>query len=77
MPRVKLLLDKGKADNDELNKSDWTNWCGTSAMTTDVRPYFFPPQILTFTSRASRAVCNDHFQTNSLTRLLLPLRLGT
>ncbi|KAG9122328.1 hypothetical protein FRC07_001357 [Ceratobasidium sp. 392] len=27
--------DKGKADNDENNKSEWTNWCGTSAMTTD------------------------------------------
>jgi hypothetical protein len=30
-------LDKGKADNDERNKTEWTNWCGTSAMTTDVR----------------------------------------
>ncbi|KAG8680877.1 hypothetical protein FRC08_015986, partial [Ceratobasidium sp. 394] len=27
--------DKGKADNDELHKTEWTNWCGTSAMTTD------------------------------------------
>ncbi|KAH7341673.1 hypothetical protein B0J17DRAFT_268063 [Rhizoctonia solani] len=29
------IVDKGKADNDELNKTQWTNWCGTSAMTTD------------------------------------------
>ncbi|CAE6505131.1 unnamed protein product [Rhizoctonia solani] len=29
------IVDKGKADNDELNKTHWTNWCGTSAMTTD------------------------------------------
>ncbi|CAE6354072.1 unnamed protein product [Rhizoctonia solani] len=29
------IVDKGKADDDELNKTDWTNWCGTSAMTTD------------------------------------------
>ncbi|KAG9078748.1 hypothetical protein FS749_009192 [Ceratobasidium sp. UAMH 11750] len=29
------IIDKGKADNDELHKTEWTNWCGTSAMTTD------------------------------------------
>ncbi|KAG8763654.1 hypothetical protein FRC11_014631 [Ceratobasidium sp. 423] len=29
------IVDKGKADNDEFNKTHWTNWCGTSAMTTD------------------------------------------
>ncbi|KAJ1307638.1 hypothetical protein OPQ81_001732 [Rhizoctonia solani] len=29
------IVDKAKADNDELNKTQWTNWCGTSAMTTD------------------------------------------
>ncbi|KAB5596197.1 hypothetical protein CTheo_469 [Ceratobasidium theobromae] len=29
------IVDKGKADNDELHKTDWTNWCGTAAMTTD------------------------------------------
>ncbi|KAF8604222.1 hypothetical protein BDV93DRAFT_110352 [Ceratobasidium sp. AG-I] len=29
------IVDKGKADNDENNKTQWTNWCGTSAMTTD------------------------------------------
>ncbi|GAB1525103.1 hypothetical protein RhiTH_008260 [Rhizoctonia solani] len=33
--RETIRLDKGKADNDELNKTHWTNWCGTSAMTTD------------------------------------------
>ncbi|CAE6461651.1 unnamed protein product [Rhizoctonia solani] len=33
--RETIHLDKGKADNDELNKTQWTNWCGTSAMTVD------------------------------------------
>lgn len=36
IPRANYSLDKGKADNDELHKTDWTNWCGTAAMTTDV-----------------------------------------